>query len=118
MLYFLVAFIALTAIKQWNPLFSPQAVVHPLDDSCPSTYPHHHYHNTATCAMYNSFPNLDLILDDNLMGSIWHLYDMVTGRKTHNAGCMVHNAGCTTHNAAGCTPITLLIVQPITLLVV
>ena len=91
MLYFLVTFIALTTIKNWNPLFIPQDVIHPSADSCPSTYPHHHYHNTATCTMYNSFPNLNLSLDNNLMGSISHLYDIATGPKTHNTGCMTHN---------------------------
>ena len=110
MLYFLVTFIALTAIRQWNPLFSPRAVIYSSDDSCLFTYPRHRYYNTATCAMYNSFPSLDLTLDDDLMGSIqvWHLYNMAAGHKTHNTGCMTHNAGrkthnigCMTHNTAG-----------------
>src|ERR1700679_2370384 len=98
MLYFIVTFIALTAIKNWNPLFIPQDVIDPSADSCPSTYPHHRYHNTVTCTMYNSFPNLNLSLDNNLMGSVWHLYDMAAGPKTHNTGCMTHNVGCMTHN--------------------
>ena len=101
MLYFLVTFIALTAIKNWNPLFIPQDAIDPSADSCPSTYPHHRYHNTVTCTMYNSFPNLNLSLDNNLTGSVWHHYDMAAGPKTHNTGCMTHNTGCITHNTAG-----------------
>ena len=101
MLYFLVAFIALTAIKQWNPFFGPQAAFHHSDDSCPSTYAHHSYHNAATCAMYNSFLNIDLTLDHNLMGSIWCLYYIAAGFNTHNTGHTAHNKGHTTHNHAG-----------------
>ena len=88
MLNFLVTFVVLMAV--------PRAVIHPSDDSCLSTYPHHSYHNTAACTMYNSFHSLDLTLDGDLMGSIqvWHFYNMA-------AGCMTHNAGPKTHNAAG-----------------
>ena len=41
MLYFLVTFIALTAIKQCNFLFSLQAAILHSDDSCPFTYGSH-----------------------------------------------------------------------------
>ena len=104
MLYFLVTFIGLTTIKQWNPLFGSQAMIHPSDDFCPSAYLHHGYHNTTTCDVYNSFPDLDfnnLTLDNTFMESLWHLCDMAAGRKAHNTGCITHNTGCMTHNTAG-----------------
>ena len=86
MLYFLVAFIALTTIKQWNPLFTPHAAFLRPDDSHPSAYPLHGHHNTATCATYDSVPNLDLTLDVNSMGSNWHFYFIPAGLKTHTTG--------------------------------
>src|SRR5271156_1172712 len=101
MLYFLVALVALTAIRQWNsPLFGPRAVTHYSDDS-DSIYPHHGYHITMTCTMYDPFHNAVLTLDRNLLATIWHLYHVPAGRETHtsNTGCMTHNAGCMTHNA-------------------
>ena len=95
MLYLLVAFIALTAIRQWNPLFSPQAAIHRSNDRHPSTYARHSHHNMATCTMYDSFPNLDLALDINSMGSNWHFSYTPTGLKTHTVGCMTHTASDT-----------------------
>jgi hypothetical protein len=96
MLYFLVAFILLTTIKQWNsPLFSPQATINPSEDSYPLEYSlHQHlqvYSSIATCTRYdNSFPCLELI-PGNLKFAIAY--------KNHNVGCMTHNAaGCLTHN--------------------
>ena len=100
MLYFLVAFILLTTIKQWNsPLFSPQATIKPSEDSYPLEYSlHQHlqvYCGTATCTRYdNSFPCLELI-SGNLKFAI--------GYKNHNVGCMTHNnnTGLATHNNVG-----------------
>jgi len=98
MLYILVALIALTAIKQWNPLFSPQAAIHRSDDYA-STCAHRGCHNMLTCTTYDSFPNIDLTLDVNSVGSNWHLYHIPTGLETHTVGCVTHTAGCTTHTA-------------------
>ena len=101
MLYFLVTFIALTAIKQCNFLFSPQAAILHSADSCPFTYLHHGYYNTA-CVAYGSF-NVDPALDCNLMGSISCLYiaghTHKAGGMTHNVGHIVHKLGLMTHNA-------------------
>ena len=104
MLYFLVTFVVLITFKQWNPLISPQAVIHHSDDSGPSEYPRQEgYHNTGTCATYDSFPSIDPTFDHQ---SIWHHYYNVTGRKTHNTGCMTHNmAGQVTHH----TPYALFV---------
>ena len=101
MFYFLVAFIALTAIKQWNPLFRPQAAVYCSFDSCLSAYKNG-FHVT-TCPMDgNTFPYLDLSLKTNSMKSILHPYYIVTGLMTHNTSLMTHsNVGRTTHNMAG-----------------
>lgn len=98
MLYFLVTFIAITAINHLNPLFSPQATIHHLVNSHPSTYPHHSHLNTTSCTMSDSFPNPDLPNDDKTMRSIWCLYCIATGHKTHNTGHTTHNAGCKTNN--------------------
>ena len=99
MLYFLVVFVAITAINQ---LDSPQVVIHRLVDSCPSIYSHNGRHNTIACTMPNSFPDLDLPLNNKSMRSIWHLYYMATGRKTHNTGHMTHSMnGRATHNTIG-----------------
>ena len=60
MLYLSVAFIALTAIKQWNPLPSHHVAIHCSDSS------HHGYHDALyTC---DSFADLVLTLDINVMG--------------------------------------------------
>ena len=84
MLYLSVAFIALTAIKQWNPLPSHHAAIHCSDSS------HHGYHDALyTC---DSFADLVLTLDINVMGYF------ATGLKTHTTGVMTHNFGLTTHN--------------------
>ena len=98
MLYFLVAFIAFSAFKQWNPIFDPQHAIRRSDLTCPSTYPLHGYRYTRPYAMYGTFPNLDLTLDDNSLGSIWQLYYVAAGRKTHNPGCKTHSAGRMTQN--------------------
>ena len=98
MLYFLVMFIAITALNQ---LDSPRVTIHHLVDSCPSIYSHHGRHNTIACTMSNSFPGLNLPLNDKSMGSVWHLYYMATGHKSHITGHMTHNAGHTTHNMNG-----------------
>ena len=79
-------------------MFNSQAAIHCLDSSCLSMYPHHRYGYTQTCAVYDTFPNLDLTLDDTSLGSIWHLYYVAAGHKTHNPGHMTHNSGCITHN--------------------
>ena len=101
MLYLLVAFIAFSAFKQWTYMFDSQAAIHCLDSSCLSTYPRHYYGYTQTCTTYDTFPNLDLTLDDTSLRSIWHLNYVATGRKTHNPGHMTHNSGHITHNL-GC----------------
>ena len=99
MLYFLVAFVAFSAFKQWNPMFGPQAAIHYSDDSSPSTYPHHCYHHTQTCTTYDTFHSLDLTLDDNSLRSVSHLhYIAAAAHKTDNPGCTSHNLGCMTHN--------------------
>jgi hypothetical protein len=118
MLYFLVAFVAFCAFKQWNPMFGPQAATRYLADSsscppansCPSTYHHHCYHHAQTSTMYDTFPSLDLTLDDNSFRSVLHLhYVAAVAADTHNLGCtainlghMTNNLGLTTHNP-GCT---------------
>jgi hypothetical protein len=102
MLYFLVAFIALTVIKQWNPSFSPQAANYQVchsDDSRPSTYPLHGYHNTY---VHDSFPNINLPLDHNLMGSIWPPSYIASGCKTHNTS-YASFIECRCHLIPGCT---------------
>ena len=94
MLCFLITFIALiTTIKQWIPLFSLQVAIHTLDGCCSFTYPFHDCSNTMTCALYDSFPNLDPMLDVNSIGSIWYL---VAGHKTQNA---TQNTGHKTHTS-------------------
>src|ERR1700678_3221658 len=99
MLYFLVAFTAFNVLKQWNPMFGPQAGIHYSDDSCPSTIPHHLHQYTPTCTTYNTFPGLKLTLDDSSLGSILHLY-YVAMAKARNPGCTTHNhsPGPMTHN--------------------
>ena len=95
MFYFFVAFLALTAIKQWSPLFSPQAVHCPYD-SCLS-YKHGYCNATSFPMDKNSFPDLHLSLTNNSIVSIWH-----PGHKTHNISLMTHiNIGCKTHNMTG-----------------
>ena len=89
MLYFLVAFIAFSAFKQWNAMFGLQAAIQCSDDSCPSSYPYHQVCYTHT--MFDTFPSLDMTLDDDSLGFIWHLYyATAAGHKTHNPGCMTH----------------------------
>lgn len=72
-------------------MFGPESVIHHFNDSCPSKYPLQCYHDTWTCAMYDTFPNLDLTLDDDSLRSIWHLYYVAAGHKTHKLGLMTHN---------------------------
>jgi hypothetical protein len=122
MLYFLVAFVAFCAFKQWNPMFQvgPQAGTHYLADSSscppansrPSTYRHHHYHHAQTSTMYDTFLSLDLTLDDNSFRSVSHLhYVAAVVADTHNLGCtttinlchMTYNPGLTTHNPSHMT---------------
>ena len=116
MFYLLVAFIALTAIKQWNILFNTQAAVYCSYDSCLTTYEHHYWNTTAMNE--NLSLNLNQSLQNNSMTSIWHFYYIGTGYRTYNinlmtshvagmshntAGHMIHKtAGHTTHNTAGC----------------
>ena len=82
MLYPSVAFIALLAIEQWEPLPRHHAVICRSDDSS------HGYHN----ALHNSFFNFNLTLDNAVMGYC------ATGHKICNAGPMTHNAGLATHS--------------------
>ena len=90
MIFFLVAFLALTAFKQCYPLFRPQATI-----SCSETYHpsssclHHDYNHDET---YDSFSNNDVA------GSILHLYYIAAGHKTQVTGSMTHNPGRMTHN--------------------
>ena len=102
MLYFLVAFIAFSAFQLWNSLFDHQAVIQCCNDSCPSTYSHH-YRYTWTCTMQDSFPDLDLTLDDNSLVSIWHLYYVAAAHKSHNSGHITHSDSDMTHNPC-CDP--------------
>ena len=74
---------ALTIIKQWNPSFCPQVTIHCYNDSCPSAYPYGSTHGMYDHAS-DSFPKVNLLLDHNLMGSIWHICYIDTGCKTHN----------------------------------
>ena len=85
-------------------MFDSQAAIHCLDSSCLSMYPRHYYGYTQTCTTYDTFPNLDLTLDDTSLRSIWHLNYVATGHKTHNSGHITHNLGRMTHNIAssGC----------------
>jgi hypothetical protein len=115
MFYFLFAFIALTAIKQWNLLFNTQAAVYCSYDSCLTTY-EHHYWNTTICAMdENMFLDLNQSLQNNSMTSTWHFCYIGTGYRTYNislmtagmthntAGRVIHKtAGHMTHNTVGC----------------
>ena len=90
MLNILVAFVAFHVLKQWNSMFGPQPAIHYLDDSCPSTNPHHPYRYTPTCTIYNSFPSLNQTLDDDSLGSILQLC-YVAMAKARNPGCTTHN---------------------------
>ena len=89
MFYFIVTFIALTTIKQWIPLFSPQPAIHHLNDSClsPFTSPCHSYRNMEPCSICDFLPNLDQTFDISL-GSNLHPHHVASGHKTHNPGCM------------------------------
>ena len=91
MLYLSLVFIALTTIRQYNSLFSPQEEVHPLDNSCLSRNLHHGNRVTPTFATYDSFLYLNLMLDNiKSMGFVWHLCHVATGCETHNVCCMTH----------------------------
>jgi hypothetical protein len=97
-----VAFIALSTITQCNPLLSPQAAIHLLDDSH-STYPYHSHRNTnhfTSCATYNFFHNINWTPDPNPMpvGSIWHIS---TGHTTHIPGLTTRAGRTITHNTTG-----------------
>ena len=48
--------------------------------------------------MQDSFPDLDLTLDDNSLVSIWHLYYVAAAHKSHNSGHITHSDSDTTHN--------------------
>ena len=74
MLYFLVVLTAFNALKQWSPVFGPQATFHYSVGFCPLTNTHHLLRYTPACTMYNTFPSLELTLDDDSLGSILHLY--------------------------------------------
>src|ERR1700677_348268 len=78
--------------------YTSQTTIRLSDHARPSTYPLHGYRYTRPYAMYGTFPNLDLTLDDNLLGSIWQLYYVAAGRKTHNPGCKTHSAEHMTQN--------------------
>ena len=90
MLYFLVVLTAFNALKQWSPVFGPQATFHYSVGFCPSTNPHHLLRYTPACTMYNTFPSLELTLNDDSLGSILHLY--------HVGLADACNPGFTTHN--------------------
>ena len=91
MLYFLVAFIALTTIKQWNPLFSNQTTI-----DC-STSPLSKYHNHGyryMAGMAYNFPSID----HHSMGCIESFYGITAGHKTHIPGHKTHIYSLKTHN--------------------
>ena len=88
MLYFPVVFAAFNILKQWSPMFGPQATIHYSGGFCPSTNPHHHYY-TPTCTIYNTFPSLKLTLEDDSLGSILSFYVGMANAR---------NPGCTTRN--------------------
>ena len=101
MFYPLVAFIALTTIKQWNLLFNTPAKVHCSYDFCLTTY-EHRYWNTTICAMdENLFLNLNQSLQNNCMTSIWNFYYIGTGYRTDNISLMTSNVADMTYNTAG-----------------
>ena len=82
MLYFFNAFIALTAIQQWNPLISSPATIHSLDKPYPFINLHHkNYYPSIATSKYDAISNLGQTLDFNLTDSLW----------THNAGCKTHS---------------------------
>ena len=130
MLYFLVAFVAFSAFQLWNSLFGHQAVIQCSNDSCSSTYSHH-YRYTWTCTMQDSFPDLDLTLDDNSLVSISHLYYVAAAHKSHNSGHITHSDSDMTHNLCcdprcmTCNPshnpgtlVITLVVRPVTVTLV
>src|SRR5271156_2814114 len=105
MLSFLITFFALTVFRQCPLFTSPHAAISCSETYHPSSCLHHSYYHDVT---YDSFLNLNLTLDDNVTGSIWHLYYVTAGHKNHVTGCMPHNPGCMTHNLVclthnGCT---------------
>ena len=106
MLYLLIVFIALSAIKGWDLLISPPAMILGLDESHPFAHPYHH-HYTTTSAMCGIFPNLDRKVQGDLThGSVSHVYH-IAGCKTHarpTGPWMAHNACPVTINTAG--PVT------------
>ena len=75
-------------------MFRP--VILPSDNSCPTTY---RYYNSWTSTMYHTPPNLDTTLDENTLGSVWHLTSHTA--QNPNPGCITHKPrlpSCTTHN--------------------
>src|SRR5271168_2250223 len=84
MLRILVAFIGITTIKPWKSYSTPCTRFHYSDNS--STSPHPGYGDFVACAMSESFLSHDMSPDDNIMGSTWHLYDVVTGHEIYNTG--------------------------------
>ena len=101
MLYFLIAFLALTAFTEWNSLFIPPAAICSYHTHL-SMYKHG-YHNTVTCCI-EEIPNLDLTLEKDVIKSILSLFYLSSGHKTHNCdtGYKTHNAGLITHSNYGC----------------
>ena len=53
--------------------------------------------------MQDSFPDLDLTLDDNSLVSIWHLYYVAAAHKSYNSGHITHSDSNMTHNPC-CDP--------------
>ena len=90
MLYFLVVLTAFNALKQWSPVFGPQATFHYSVGFCLLTNTHHLLRYTPACTMYNTFPSLELTLDDDSLSSILHLYYVGLANAC--------NPGFTTHN--------------------
>jgi hypothetical protein len=93
MLYFIIGFIALTAIQHWNPLISPLATIHSLDKPHLFIHPHHnHCYPSMATSKYDAISNIGQTLDFNLTESLW----------THNTGCKTHNTvvGCMTQDTS------------------
>ena len=89
MLYFLIAFIALTTI---SPLSSSQADICPLEVSCLSTHLPPCGSKIATFSRYNPFPCLGLTLDTS-MEIIRDPCCFNADHKTHKTGLRTHSGG-------------------------
>src|ERR1700678_3534385 len=110
MLRILVAFIAITTIKPWKSYSTPCTRFHYSDNS--STSPHPGYGDFVACAMSESFLSHDMSPDDNIMGSTWHLYNVVTGHEIYNTGPMTHGPGPKTYSPGPKTHSPVLMTQP------